>query len=395
MHNRPQTTTVRWRRRGVRLSALTCTLATAVALAACGSSSSSSSTSTASASGSSGSSASSDSGVTQAKAELQKYQATPAKITISTPLKSAPPAGKTVVMLGTSDPSNAIIQRGVQKLAGMVHWNYSLVTYDPANPATFNQAIDTALSKHANYLFEAGLPLTPAQEQKVQAAGAKWVLSAVYPVTVKSPVLGDSADCADDQLQGQLIADFMVADSGGKANAVIEHIPAYPILGCFTDAFTKTVKSLCSSCTTKMVNITIPDLAAGRVPANLVSALRSNPDANYLVFDDGPFATGVLSALKAAGLDGKVKLIGEAADQAGVAALKNGTNTAWTGYDPGYLSYTMLDAALRDAEGMPISQADEGKTPLQVLTKSNVGSTTAWSEPQDAQAQFQALWKVS
>src|ERR1700760_228920 len=229
MHNRPQTTAVRWRRRGVRLSALACTLATAVALAACGSSSSSSSTSTASASGSSGSSASAESGVTQAKAELQKYQATPAKITISTPLKSAPPAGKTVVMLGTSDPSNAIIQRGVQKLAGMVHWNYSLVTYDPANPATFNQAIDTALSKHANYLFEAGLPLTPAQEQKVQAAGAKWVLSAVYPVTVKSPVLGDSADCADDQLQGQLIADFMVADSGGKANAVIEHIPAYPI----------------------------------------------------------------------------------------------------------------------------------------------------------------------
>ncbi len=298
-------------------------------------------------------------------------------------------------MLGTSDPSNAIIQHAVQKLAGLVHWNYSLVTYDPANPATFGAAVDTALSKHANYLFEAGLPLTPALEQKVQAAGAKWVLSAVAPVTVKPPVLANAADCADDQVQGRLIADYMVANSGGKAHAVIEHIPAYPILGCFTDSFVKTVKTLCPSCATTFANITIPDLAAGRVPATLVSALRSNPDTNYLVFDDGPFATGVTSALGAAGLTGKVKIIGEAADQGAIAALKNGSNTAWTGYDPGYLAYTMVDAALRDAEGMPISQTAEGRTPLQVLTQSNVGSTTTWSEPADALAQFKKIWGMS
>jgi ABC-type sugar transport system substrate-binding protein len=264
---------------------------------------------------------------------------------------------------------------------------------EPANPATFGQAVDTALSKHANYLFEAGLPLTPALEQKVQSAGAKWVLSAVAPATIKPPVLANAADCADDQLQGRLVADFMVADSGGKANAVIEHVPAYPILGCFTDAFTARVKSLCASRTTKFANITIPDLTAGRVPATLVSTLRSNPNTNYLVFDDGPFAGGVVSALKGAGLAGKVKIIGEAADATAVAALKNGTNTAWTGYDPGYLGYTMLDAALRDAEGMPVSQAEEGPTPQQILTQSNAPSG-AWSEPTDALTQFKALWKV-
>ena len=31
----------------------------------------------------------------------------------------------------------------------MVHWNYSQVSYDPANPATFSAAVDTALTKHA------------------------------------------------------------------------------------------------------------------------------------------------------------------------------------------------------------------------------------------------------
>ena len=390
-HHKPATS-ARWRRRGARFTAVTATVAAAAALAACGSSSSSASTT---GSGSTGASTPSNSGVATATTELKNYQATPTKVTITTPLKSPPPSGKTIVMLGTSDPSNVIIQHAVQKLAGLVHWNYSLVTYDPANPATFNSAVDTALSKHADYLFEAGLPLSPAALQKVQAAGAKWVLSAVAPATIKPPVLANAADCVNDQLQGQLIADYMVADSGGKANAVIEHIPAYPILGCFTDAFVQRVKALCPSCTTKFATITIPDLTAGRVPSTLVSAIQSNPNTNYLVFDDGPFAAGVTAALKAAGLAGKVKIIGEAADQGAVAALKNGTNTAWTGYDPGYLAYTMLDAALRDAEGMPISQTAEGKTPLQVLTHANVGSTTTWSEPADALNQFKPIWKVS
>ena len=69
-----------------------------------------------------------------AQAALQPYLATPTKINVTTPLESAPPAGKTVVFMGTSNPSNVLVQQGVQKLAALAHWNYSLVTYDPANP---------------------------------------------------------------------------------------------------------------------------------------------------------------------------------------------------------------------------------------------------------------------
>ena len=66
-------------------------------------------------------------------------------------------------------------------------------------------------------------------------------------------------------LMGKIIADFFVTDSGGKGNAVIEHVPAYPILGGFTDGFQAEVKSKCPDCKIKITNITIPDLAAGKV----------------------------------------------------------------------------------------------------------------------------------
>ena len=188
--------------------------------------SSGASSSTAASSGSASTSA--------AAAALTPYKALPTTINITTPLKSAPPSGKTIVMLGTNNPSNVIIQQGLAKLAQMAHWNYSLVSYDPANPGTFTQAETTALAKHPQYLVEAGLPLTASQLAMAKSAGAKWILDSVYPVSVTAPVIGQVDAYAQDALMGKITADYFISDSGGKGNAVIEHVPAYPILDGFT-----------------------------------------------------------------------------------------------------------------------------------------------------------------
>jgi ribose transport system substrate-binding protein len=390
----------RWRGRRARVrgfGAIVGMFAIVLALAACGSSSSSSSSASAGSSGSTATNASSSGSgsVSAAAAALTPYKALPTKINITTPLSSAPPKGKTIVMLGTNNPSNVIIQQGLSKLAKIAGWNYSLVSYDPANPGTFTQAETTALAKHPQYLVEAGLPLTASQLAMAKNAGAKWILDSVYPVSVTDPVIGQVDAYAQDALMGKITADYFISDSGGKGNAVIEHVPAYPILNGFTDGFGKEVKAQCPGCKTSTANITIPDLVAGKTPSTLVSALRSNPSANYLVFDDGPFADGITSALAGAGLNGKVKVIGEAADQAGIAALKNGTEAQWTGFDPGYQAYEDMDIAFRHALGMTIPVDLEAQQPTQLLTKDTIGSTTNWSAPADAQAQFLKLWHLS
>ena len=380
-------------------AAMIATFALALALAACGSSSSSSSSSASSGSSGSSSTASSagsgSASTSAAAAALAPYKTLPTTINITTPLKSAPPAGKTIVMLGTNNPSNVIVQQEMAKLAKDAKWNFSVVSYDPANPGTFTSAETTALAKHPQYLVEAGLPLTASQIAMAKSAGAKWILDSVYPVNVTPPVIAQSDAYSQDALMGKIVADYFVSDSGGKGNAVIEHVPAYPILDGFTTGFANEVKAQCPGCKMSTSNITIPDLVAGKVPSDLVSALRSNPSANYLVFDDGPFADGITSALSAAGLNGKVKVIGEAADTAGIAALKTGQEAAWTGFDPGYESYENMDIAFRDTEGMPIPLSQEAQQPTQLLTKDTIGSTTNWSAPADAEAQWLKLWHLS
>ena len=376
------------------LPAIIATLVLALAFAACGSDSDSSSSSAAG--GSTGSSSGASEGVKTAAERLKPYEAAPTEITIKEPLSGKPPAGKKVVMLGTNDPNNQKIQKSLKDLSAAAGWSYEVVSYDPANPATFNQAIDTAITKKANYVAEAGIPLTPAMTKKVQDAGAKWVLTSVHPVDVKDPVIVDANAYANDELMGKVLADFFIKDSNGKGNIVIEHVPAYPILGGFTDGFQAEVKELCPDCKVTIQDITIPDLVAGKVPSVMVSALRKNPDANYVGFDVGPFANGIDAALASAGLTGKVKVIGEAADEAALAALKSGKHTAWTGFDPVYSTYVMMDAMFRDSLGMPIDQDASGLQTTQILTKDNVsGLGATWAEPKDALDQFKKLWGMS
>ena len=170
--------------RSRRVTALLAATGLSIAVAACGSSSSSSS---AGSSVSASNASATGGGVATATAALKTYQAAPAKINITTPLKSAPPPGKTVVVLGTPQPQNVQIQQTVAQLAHLAHWNYAVVSYDPANPATFNSAVDTALTKHANYIVEAGIPVAPATLKQVEQAGAKLAVTAVYPIAVKPP----------------------------------------------------------------------------------------------------------------------------------------------------------------------------------------------------------------
>ena len=369
------------------------TLVLALAFAACGSDDNASNS--AAGGGSTSSSAGAAKGIATAQERLKPFETTPTEINSKEPLKGAPPTGKSLIFLGTNDPNNQKLQKSLKELAALAKWKYDVVSYDPANPSTLNAAIDTAITKKANYIAEAGIPPTPAMIKKVQDAGANWVLTSVHPVEVKDPIIVNANAYANDVQMGKVLADFFVSDSKGKGNVVVEHIPAYPILEGFTDGFKAEVKELCPDCKVKIQDITIPDLVAGKVPSVMVSALRSNPDANYIAFDVGPFAAGIDPALAAAGLAGKVKVIGEAADEAGIAALKSGKHTAWTGYDPVYSTYVMMDAMFRHSLGMPIDVEASGVQPTQILTKENVGDIDHWIAPPDALDQYKKLWGFS
>jgi ribose transport system substrate-binding protein len=377
--------------RGHALTAAAVTAVSVVALSACSSSSSSSGGST---HAGTAQSVTQSAGVATAEAKMKDFLAAPRQINITTPLKSPAPSGEKVIFVGSSEPSNVQAQNAVEQAARAIGWSYSEISFDPANPATLQAAFQSALARHPNYVVEVGVATTlipSATIQQFQQAGVKLVVSSSYPSTLTSTIIGGTDGYADDYLMGQELAYYFIANSGGKGEAIVEHVPAYSILDGFTGGFTSTVKSLRPSCKYQVVDVTLPELEAGQTTSLVVSALRRNPAANYLVFDDGDFADGITSALSAAGISG-VKILGEVADVQGLAGLRAGTEAAWTGFSPTYQGYETVDAMIRNAEGMP-SASNEDLQPTQLLTPSTVGSaSTAWDMPSDALAQFLKLW---
>jgi ribose transport system substrate-binding protein len=363
---------------------------------AAGCSSSGSSTGGSGGSSTSTSSSSSDSAnIAAANADVAQYLQPPTSITQTVPLPKTPPTGKSIIFLGISEPTVVETQNTIKAVAGILGWKFSVVPYDNANPASMQQAFATALAKHPTVVAESGVAPSLFGQSTINAYAAAHVpiiVAAATPVTVTNTILGTATGPGTQGLGGKVLADWFVANSKGAGDAIIEHAPGYSILDAFTSQFQSTVQQLCSACKLKLVNISLPQIAAGDTTSIVISALKANPSYKYLIYDNGDFAIGINSALQAAGLTG-ISVAGYILDTSGAAELKAGNESAWMGYNPYYQAYGIMDIALRYVEGVPITANDDTQ-PTQVFTPTNIGSTVTFNKPANALQQFEKLWKV-
>ncbi len=132
---------------------------------------------------------------------------------------------------------------------------------------------------------------------------------------------------------------------------VMVTIPAFPSLQTTVDGMNSVLDEYCPDCSSGELDLTVDDLAGGQVATKLVAYLQSNPETNYVVFNFGDLEIGVPEALKAAGFEDKVKLIGNGAGpQQFQALIDGGMDAAWVAYPAVYSGWEMVDAALRVVE---------------------------------------------
>jgi ribose transport system substrate-binding protein len=377
------------RQRGALIAGL---LMLAGLAAACGSSGSS--TPTSSSTGGGTATGGDAAVVAKAKADLAQYLAVPNEITQSTPLPSAPPKGKSIIFLSQSDVPNVVaIGTGGIAAAKSIGWSASAITYDPSSPASLQAAFSSALIKHPTAVVVTGSdPATFGSSTLAAYKAANIPIIVTDEASVPAGLLGNPGGPEYFTAVGKALADWFVADSGGTGSVLLAHVPAFPTLNVYNKAFTDQVNSLCPDCKVQTVDISVSQLGQGQTASVVVAALRKSPSTKYVIFDDGSFASGINSALSAAGLS-DIKIGGVDGDADNLAAIRSGTQQAWitsSSYNSGYAS---VDIALRYVEKAPISTDD--LQPFQLITKDNIGSLTTWSYPANAAAQYLKLWGVA
>jgi ribose transport system substrate-binding protein len=379
-------------------------VACVAAASACGSSSSTGNSSSSSSSPAAGASAAAvGGGVTTAKAAVSAALTEPATIPETTPLPRAPKKGTKVVFLTCSAAACSLLNPGFITAAKTLGWNPAVITYNSATPG---QAVQQAIDEGYKYIATTSITLSTITPQ-VQEAKAKGIaLFEAYTsdtaAFANNGLYGVAQNAAGDVKTGSLMADWLIANSNGKANVVYVDISLYPSLVGQGQGAANEFAKLCPSCKFATLPVSVTQLGAGQVPSAIVSYLQAHPSVNYLYLSFQDLDAGVYAALHTAGLTSRVKIVGTEAQASQLHEIVSGQEAMWSILPEPYVMWEVVDWMARQSEGVltpaALAADDSGvdfivdtATAAQAQLASNGGN---WPGPTNYQSQFEKLWHV-
>lgn len=316
------------------------------------------------------------------------------------PLKSKP-APKDVIWLACALPScQGKHSEAYKKAAAAIGWNLEQINYEPADAAA---GVQQALNNNPDYIFITGIPPAAFEAQAKEAIKKGIPILDGFDGTTPEPDVNGlylnypSAAGAEDE--AEQIADWMINDSGGKANVVSVTIDEYPILVNEYEALERSFAK-CPECSLGKLAVTVEDTAGGKIGAKLAAYLQENPDVDYVEFAFADLLTGAEAALEAAGLADQVKFTGIQATPTITQEIADGKVAAWIAQPQEFSAWMKMDAAARLAEGMPLEKVqEEGLLPAWVIDSAEEAEKILeeggqWPGPEGFEAEFEKLWGV-
>jgi ribose transport system substrate-binding protein len=189
------------------------------------------------------------------------------------------------------------------------------------------------------------------------------------------------------------IGNWILADSNGEnAHVGIITAPATPVYSHAHESIEEAMSSEnCSECSVTTYKFNEADIGT-KLPTEIVTFLRTNPEINYLFFDFANETDGVPSALASAGLSSNVKLTTTDSGSVEDEYLKNG-QLAVTAADPWPEAWWgMFDVILRADQGAPLKPAEEVVYPRMLFDSENA-VTSPNAAPPPLVENYQDIWK--
>lgn len=335
-----------------------------------GSSTSSASAASTTQAGASGSAASAD--LAQAQQQLTSYENPDPTISLP-PLSAKPPAGKTIDFVGCPLASCLEIQQAAQAAAKAVGWTVRVFN-GGLTPATFISAMNDVVQTPGDAVLGIGILPNSAISSQLAALKAKHVpwVAVASPSPIGDDMIANFSSSPEIALSGKVMADWIIADSQGKANVayfwdptLTQHLPA-------KNAFVAEMAKLCPGCTVSVQTTSFSTGIGTTDPAQIVSYLQRNPDTDYIVIAIGDATAGVPEALAAAGLAGKVKIVTRLADTINFKDIQSGTETMGVTEETYEIGWRMIDALARDFLGDSMACCTTPIGTVHVITKADL-----------------------
>jgi len=374
-------------------------IAAAALLAAC-SSGSSSSTSTTTA----GSTSSTSAGVAKAEAMVTQLEAPTTTYPVPTTAISGVSAlrGKTVYYIPLVKVIPGFVVTAATMQAALAAAGISLQVCDgQGNPTSVSACVRQAEGAKAIGIITDAIPYGMAQNSldAAKAAGIPIIIADQIP-PAGSPAGNDSLTYVQGVInQPSQIAWWIIANSQGKANAIIaQESDSQSSLAYVTNAL-PIFRQYCPGCTITVKSIT--GTSNNQLASDTSSNLLSHPQANYYYteFEDSldPTVQGIQQANKTSSV--ALSVAGGSTD--GLGRLKSDQIVkAVVVVDQAYAGWALSDEILRMATKSPVVTET---FPSRLFTSQNIGTiqvtaaaqaSGAWFGSTSYQSSFKQLWGI-
>jgi ribose transport system substrate-binding protein len=391
--------THRWKRWAAPGMALTA----AALLAAC-SSGSSSSSSSAAASSSPSSSGTASSGAAAAQSMVAQFEAT----TTSYPVPAASISGvsklkgKTVfyIPLDAHIPGFVVTAATMKTALAKAGLNFQECD-GQANPTSIAACVSQAQGAKAAGIILDSIPYGMVENalNTAQGKGIPIIIADQYPQSSSTPNTDKLTYVEGVVNQPSQIAYWLIANSGGKANAIIGEEADSPSSIAYVQNALPIFKQDCPSCKVEVKQITA-SMSAQQVTASVTSNLQTDPTATYYYTEFEDSLQSTVSGIQAAGKASSVGIEVAGGSVDGLGLLKAGQVKAVVAVDQPYAGWALTDEILRMITGSaPVTET----FPSRLFDASNIGSiqvtsaaqaSGAWFGNDSYQAAFEQLWGV-
>lgn len=346
--------------------------------------------------------ATADEGVDKAKENLANYSKIPDFVPAGEPFDAkACMAGKKIFTIPASSaiPFIKTISDHKTKLAqelGFEHMEWE----NQGNPTQWIQGMDYAANNGfglVSLLAGADPRFFEPQVMQTQAKGVKVVTSHLTGLEQDAPAGVDAAIAIDYHKAGELMADWTIAQTDGKTNALVlvstEALSTDSLVAGITYAF----KEHCPDCKYEIVNVPIVDWST-KVQPTVAGALQSNPDLNYVIPIYDSMSTFVTPAIAIAGRSEQVKVATFNGTPFVLDMIRAGDVEMDIGENLDWIAHAMLDAEMRLLCDMEAVR--DSKVPLRIFTAENIDEVGNPADPAkgygDAYVEgYRKLWKVA
>jgi ABC-type sugar transport system substrate-binding protein len=335
-------------------------------------------------------------GVEEAKKFVADNSEAPTSIGDLQPVSKKPPSGKSIVYLSCGVPLCTLIGQGVKAATDALGWEYKELVAG-GSPETVANAWNQALRLQPDAVLSVAAP-TVLYEKQQKELGEKAIGHVAQAV---SDPLGDGliaviSSAKNYIARGEWMANYVVADTDGKADVLYFTTPDFPIVTPSLEGFTNELKRLCESCSVESQEVPLTDIGK-KLPNTIVTAAQRNPDANYVVVPFGDMTIGVPQALEAAGLADKVKVISANPALTNLDNISSGTAEVASVAEANQVSgWQMVDPVVRSLTGddLPLD-VYELLPEHQFLTADNIGDPKQpYPGPDGYEDMFRELWKL-